>query len=357
MTASPTVQPAPGAVPVPEAGELPPTAGTPNAEEAPPERRRRKVLLLLLLLGAFVALLGLAIWYLLFRQPIMVPTIPGETIMPGYVTSVYGAGRPMGVAVSPDGGRIYAGETSGDMVARVFDAQGSLVGHLVPPTSTGSQHVPVYLAVHPGTGEVWVSDRPSASVYVYAADGTYLRAFAPEAAAGWQPLGIAFDAAGNAYVTDVGRQPHRVHVFDAEGTELRTIGADEGLEFPNGIAVDDAGYVYVTDSNNGRLLVFDADGAVVARVAQGSGTGQLGLPRGVAIDGLGRVYVADSSGHQVSVFGRYQPGSERLEPLGVFGAMGVSDGAFSYPNAVAVDGRGRLYVADSGNDRVQLWSY
>jgi hypothetical protein len=82
MTASPAV-----AQPVPDTGALPET------EEAPPEKRRRKLLLLLLLLGAFLALLGLAIWYLLFRQPIPIPTVPGETIMPGYVTSFYGATR------------------------------------------------------------------------------------------------------------------------------------------------------------------------------------------------------------------------------------------------------------------------
>ena len=36
---------------------------------------------------------------------------------------------------------------------------------------------------------------------------------------------------------------------------------------------------------------------------------------------------------------------------------GVGDGQFQYPNGIAVDGRGRVYVADSFNDRVQVWSY
>jgi sugar lactone lactonase YvrE len=59
----------------------------------------------------------------------------------------------------------------------------------------------------------------------------------------------------------------------------------------------------------------------------------------------------------VMVYGQFQEGAERLEYLGSFGTPGVANGTFAYPNGIAVDARGRLYVADSANDRVQLWSY
>ncbi len=36
---------------------------------------------------------------------------------------------------------------------------------------------------------------------------------------------------------------------------------------------------------------------------------------------------------------------------------GVADGQFAYPNATAIHARGRMYVADTFNDRVQIWSY
>jgi DNA-binding beta-propeller fold protein YncE len=329
-----------------------------DTEVEPEERRRRKLLLLLLLLGAFIVLLGLAIWYLLFRQPIPIPTIPGETVMPGYVTSIYGASRPMSVAVTGTGERIYIGETSGDQTARMFDAEGNQLAALLPPISTGESHVPIYVAVSPISGEVYVTDRPTSTIYIYDAAGTYLRAFTPPADAGaWQPLSVSFDADGNLFVTDVGPLPQVVREFDPTGQQIRVIGQDAGLSFPNGVAVDDAGYVYVTDSNNGRLLVFAQDGTIVATVGRGTGTGNLGLPRGVAIDGQGRVYVVDTSGQGVFVYGQYAEGATGLEFLGSFGSQGVANGAFSYPNGISVDERGRLYVADSGNNRVQLWSY
>ena len=355
MTASPVA-----AEPEQGVGEVPPAGVGPDADttEERPERRRRKLLLLFFLFLAFVALLGLAIWYLLFRQPIPVPVIPGETIMPSYVTSIYGASRPMSVAVTADGSRIYIGETAGDQTARIFDAGGNQLSVLLPPLSTGDSHVPTYVALNPQTGDIYVSDRPAGSIYEYDAQGTYLRAFAPPTdAPSWQPLALAFDAAGNLYVTDVGDVPHRVRVFDPSGQQIRVLGESEAMSFPNGVTIDGNGFVYVTDSNNGRLLVFDQNGTVVAKVGRGSGEGNLGLPRGVAVDAQGRVYVVDSSGQTVFVYGQYQEGTERLDYLGTFGTEGIADGAFAYPNGIAVDGRGRLYIADSSNNRVQLWSY
>ena len=357
MTASRAIaRPIPGTQPLPESEELPtPVDG---AEEEPPRRRRRRILLLFLLLAGFVALLGLTIWYLLFRQPLPIPVIPGQVVMPTYTTSIYGADRPMGVAVSADGSRIYIGATEGDRTARVFDASGNQLAVMQPPLSTGNEHVPVYLAVDPLNGEVYITDRPTGSIYIYDANGTFQRAVDPgPTLKGWQPLGITFDAAGNLYVTDVASSPQAVLVFDRSGALTRTLGKAEGLNFPNGVAVDSSGTVYVTDSSNGRLLVFDPAGSLVAQVGRGTGQGNLGLPRGVAIDGKGRVYVVDTTGQGGFVYSTVAPAKDRLEYLGYFGGQGISDGTFQYPNGVAVDARGRIYVADSGNDRVQLWSY
>jgi len=354
MTASPiAAEPATGA------GEIPPTdIGGEGIAEEPPRKRRRKFLILLFLLLGLVLLLGLAIWYLLFRQPIPVPVIPGETIMPTYSTSIYGASRPMSVAVTSSGDRVYVGETAGEQTARIFDSGGTEIGKLLPPVSSGTLHVPTYIALDPLSGDVYVSDRQTAKIYVYDAAGAYKHAVTPPSESpSWQPLGLAFDPAGNLYVTDVGPLPQVVRVIDPSGRQIRALGANESMNFPNGVAIDANGYVYVTDSNNGRLLVFAQDGSVVAKVGRGSGQGNLGLPRGVAIDGQGRVYVVDVSGQAVSVYGQYGEGSERLDYLGTFGTEGISDGAFAYPNGIAVDGRGRLYIADSNNDRVQLWSY
>ena len=67
----------------------------------------------------------------------------------------------------------------------------------------------------------------------------------------------------------------RVLKFDPTGNARPDASAPtEGLIFPNGVAVDKDGRVYVTDSNNGRLLVFDASGALVAKIGRGAGRRQ-----------------------------------------------------------------------------------
>jgi len=302
----------------------------------------------------------IAAWYLVFRQPIPVPPLPviPESQVPTYATAVYGMQRPSGVAVSPSGDRIYVSQSEGDRFGLVFDGSGDKVGTMAPPAATGTDHAPAYLAVDPLTDEVYISDRLAGTVYIYDRDGVYQRELTLAVPRqGWQPLGLAFDKAGNLYVTDLSGPYQKVLVIDRTAKVVRTIGENEKLSFPNGVAVDGAGNVYVTDSNNGRLLMFDQQGAVRGQVGRGSGQGNLGLPRGLAVDESGRIFVADASGQGIFIYRAPSGDSRRLEYLGFVGGQGAGDALFQYPNTAAIDARGRLYVADTFNDRVQIWSY
>jgi tripartite motif-containing protein 71 len=346
----------PAAVEESPAEEMPAVVNEPEGE---PRKQRRKAILALLLLGLLAMLATIAIWYLVFRQPIPlpIPVIPASDV-PTYATSIYGARRPSGIAVSPSGDRIYVGQTAGDRTGMVFDAGGNKVGTMAPPETTGTDHAPVYLAIDPLTSEVYVSDRLTGAIYIYDRDGAYQRTFTlavprPE----WQPLGLAFDARGSLYVTDLSGPFQKVLVIDRTAAVVRTLGEASKLSFPNGVVVDGAGNVYVSDSNNGRLLVFGPDGQVRAQVGRGTGLGNLGLPRGLAVDGQGRVFVADATGQGVFIYRATSGDSRGLDFIGFVGGEGVADGQFQYPNSVAVDARGRVYVADTFNDRVQIWSY
>jgi len=358
--------PVPAVPPVAEGG--PATEGEPAADGGPAveggtetaPRRRRKAILALFLLGLLAMLATIAIWYLLFRQPIVPPPLPGipQTEVPTYLTAVYGAQRPAGVAVSPSGDRIYVAQSEGDRTGAAFDGGGNKIGEMAPPATTGTEHAPVYVAVDPLTDEVYVSDRLAGTIYIYDRDGAYQRELTLAVPRpGWQPLGLAFDKAGNLYVTDLSGPYQKVLVIDRTAQVVRTLGERDQLSFPNGLAVDGAGHVYVSDSNNGRLLMFDAGGTVRAQIGRGAGQGNLGLPRGLAVDGQGRVFVADATGQGVFIYRAPSDDSRRLDFLGFIGGEGVADAQFEYPNSVAVDARGRVYVADTFNDRVQIWSY
>lgn len=400
--------------PRPPAESQAPRSGEPPAAEEPEQekRRRRAMLLLLLLLSLLVLLTGIALWYFLFRQPIPLP-LPTVIDLPGYTTSIYGSTTPIGVATSPDGSRIYVAQSGGDRTVAIFDARGNRVGVAQPPVSSGDEHVPVWLAIDPITSQLYVSDRPAGEVYVFDQDGGYMHSFALAVPiGGWQPIGLAFDAAGNLYVADLAAARARVEKFDRSGNLVQTFGEADRLSFPNGVAVDKAGNVIVADSNNGRLLAYRPDGTALAQVGRGVGVGELGMPRGLAIDGRGRIYVGDTTAQGVLVFGlavgqtatdQPAPGSHSgpipvgyfggrtyvrgataqalpappggtsppsaesgspaqatgaiFDYLGFIGGPGVEDGRFTFPNGVAADGRGRIYVSDTGNNRIQIWSY
>jgi DNA-binding beta-propeller fold protein YncE len=348
----------PGETGLDEAPHGAPGEPAPPAEEEREDTRRRKLLLLLLFLLLLV-FVSLSIWYLLFRKPITEIPLPiAPEAMPTYQYALYDLDKPQGVAVSADGERVYVTQNGAAMDTLMLDRQGATLGVLKPPESTLVQPHQLYVAVNPVTGEVWATDRYDSMVLVYAADGTFLRTFDPGATlAGWQPLGIGFDKQGNAYIADVGGGSQRIHVFGADGTLVRDFGAGDSLDHPNAILVADDGTVYVTDTANGRLLVFDATGTRVGIVARGEAEGNLGLPVGLALDDKGHVLVVDSSASQVQAYAPMKAGERAPAYLGKFGVKGTTDGALSFPNGLATDSRGRIYVADWGNDRLQVWSY
>jgi DNA-binding beta-propeller fold protein YncE len=322
-----------------------------EAAKAKVRKRRRRKIALLLLIIAIIA-------YLVYRAlsgGSSLPIIGSD--LPAYDSSIYGVTQPMGVAVSPDGNRVYVTESGGHRLVRVFDSSGDEVGTLKPPG--GDWRLPVYVAVNPDGEDVYVSDRLRETIDVYDSDGKYLKDIKPDGSLGKgaNPLGLAFGPEGNLYATDAGgdRESHRVLVFGGGNEPLRKIGEPGAFWFPNGLAVDSDGNVYVADSNDGRLAIFDSSGKLQASIRRGVGEGDLGLPRGVAIDD-GRLFVSDTTAHVVKVYKLGDP-AEVPAYVGSFGVEGIADGAFEYPNGIAIAPDGRIYVTDRENNRVQVWSY
>ncbi len=316
-----------------------------------------------LLVVAFGAVVGL---YVSRREPLsaLLPSF-SQIKTPHYLFSVNGPKRPLGIAVNSSGDRLYVTQSDGDRTVLAFDRLGNQVAVLKPPAKTGDMHVPVYVAVNPVTQDVYVSDRMAASIYIYSSSGTYRQTFAPQGNLGvdWSPMGLAFDSHGNLYVTNVAGTapdqsgPHqRVFEFAPDGKLTRTLGEGSKLNFPNGIAVDSSGNVYVSDSNNSRLLVFTPNGSIAGSISGGQGDSNLALPRGVALDNSGRLYVVDITANMVKMYHSLN-GSLVLAYTGSFGSQGSDDGAFEFPNGIAVDTHARIYVADRDNNRVQVWSY
>ncbi len=114
------------------------------------------------------------------------------------------------------------------------------------------------------------------------------------------PVGVAVDLDGNAYVADLGN--NRILAFRPNGTFLRAFGAD--LRNPHGLAID-GNLLYVADRGNKRIAVLDLDGDLLTTITSAGPLGALKDPVGVAVDRDGRLLVTDAALRRVVV---YQPG-------------------------------------------------
>lgn len=112
------------------------------------------------------------------------------------------------------------------------------------------------------------------------------------------------------------------------------------------------GNIYLLSEERGRIFVYNSNEEFQFSFGEkGGDTGKLARPRAIAIDDINkRIYVSDYLRHAVLVYnieGKY---------LFEIGGKGDSPGSLLYPGAVAVDKTGRLYVSDTFNHRVQIFS-
>ena len=319
-----------------------------------PRGRTAKLVFLGLMVMAIATVGSYFAYYRLTHRPItFLPPVQAVTkrVPPRYVTSIYGVQAPLGVAAA--GSRIYVAESKGDAIVRIFDTSGNEIGTLETPNVSSLDRRPCYVAVDSG-GQVYVSDCRRLTVDMFSPQGQYVGALLPNGDVGyvWQPLALAFGPQGLLYVTDRTPGKHRLLALDPkQGWKVVLEVGKEGegeaeFEYPNGVAL--AGdRIYVADSVTNRLQVFDKQGQYLAEMVGFS------LPRGLLVDGMDRLHIVETTGQQVTVY-EAKPDGKRLFS---FGDEGTEGGQFLFPNAIAADSQGRLYITDRVNNRVQVWAY
>jgi DNA-binding beta-propeller fold protein YncE len=215
-----------------------------------------------------------------------------------------------------------------------------------------------------------------------------------------QPEGIAVDAHDNVYVAD--SELGMIEVFDSHGNFVRYIGRIHGeaqYARPHGIAIDpQKQQLYVVDTPRNMVFKVDIDGNVlktIGRDRRGRGEGEFQAPTEIAVNHK-YIYVLDRWGTRVQVWdkslklvgsfdlpggaesgrtvenglsadkdsrvyvthfgsslvGVYEPNGHLVS---MFGQSGTLAGQFAAPAGLWIDPLNRLYIADSGNGRVQVF--
>lgn len=195
-----------------------------------------------------------------------------------------------------------------------------------------------------------------------------------------QAGGVALDNAGNIYITEVGG--HRVRkvtiatgiISTIAGTGVAGYSGDGGLatraqlRAPGDVGLDSAGNLYIADIDNHRIRRVDAGTGVITTVAgtgiagySGDGglatSAQLHFPNSLAVDSAGNLYIGDSNNHRVRRITAATQIITTVAGSGTEGSGGDGGPAASAQISepfVGVDATGGLYIADSHNQRVRL---
>ncbi|MFD2170479.1 S-layer homology domain-containing protein [Tumebacillus lipolyticus] len=285
-----------------------------------------------------------------------------------------GAGGGLGEFYSPgglaldSGGNLYVADTLNDRIQKLTVATGKWSEWIyqgpVPGTELGEFSYPSAVAV----------DR-SQNVYVADFDNNRLQKLDASTDV-WEEIGdgqgsglgqfdgptdVALDSDGNLYVADM--HNHRIQKLDVSAgiwSEWKKNGGGQGsglgeFAYPSGVAVDGSGNLYVAD-NNHRIQRLDAANNSWSEWKKpgggsGSGLGEFKNPYSVEVDSKGNVYVADSGNHRIQMLDAKMGFWWEWKKTG--GGRGNNLGEFDDPNSVAIDSDGNIYVADTGNHRIQ----
>ena len=296
--------------------------------------------------------------------------------------------RPQGVAVD-SAGNLYIADTGNGFIRKVSNGVITTVAGIGGPGFSGDNgpatsaqlYFPDGVAVD-AAGNLYIAD--TANQRIRKVSNGVITTVAGNGASGFSgdngpatsaelnfPSGIAVDAAGNLYIPE----PYNNRIRKVSNTVITSVVGnsligDNGpatsaeLNFPEGIAVDAAGNLYIADVGNSRIRKI-SNGVITTAAGNGtmgfSGdngpatTAQLANPLGVAVDSAGSVYIADRNNHRIrKVSGGVITTVAGNGTQGFSGDNGPAASAeLNYPQGVAVDSAGNLYIVDTGNGRIR----
>jgi sugar lactone lactonase YvrE len=149
--------------------------------------------------------------------------------------------------------------------------------------------------------------------------------------------------------------------FDETGKLVKSFGAGL-IQFPHGLSVDPEGNIWVTDGlgkdgKGHQVWKFSPDGKVLLVLGKpgvaGSGLDEFNAPSAVQVTPNGDIFVAD--GHGGATNARIVKFDKTGKFIKTWGKKGSAPGEINIPHALAMDSRGRLFLADRGNNRIQIF--
>jgi len=301
---------------------------------------------------AFIRIFGIviAIWI-----PSLLPMASwgAEAFKFRHVISIYSDERnmalrqPEGVAGNDASDLIVADTGNGRLLRYTFENR--QLASKVQEIRAPQIDYPVKLQLN-SRGEIYVLDRKRKRIVRLSPQGVFkndlnLKESSPSGPIA--PRNFHIDRKDNIYVLDV--LSGRVLVLDPAGGFRRAIKFPQGKYFFSDLAVDFKGDVFLVDGISARVF----------RSARGSSNFVplteslkefMRFPANITTDDRGIIYLTDRNGGKVVILG--QDGA----PIGRLSGMGWKEGFLNYPSQVSINGKGEIFIADTLNNRVQIFT-
>ena len=253
--------------------------------------------------------------------------------------------EPRGLAFDRTGGFLYIADSRNGRVRRISVATG-----VIETVAVISN--PQALCWDASQGMLYIADAGDHAVWSWRPGSTAVRSVAGKEAELKSPAGVAVDDRGNVWISDTGN--NRVRLLSSDG-RMRTVTSL--VMSPTGMVWDARGFVYVAGANN----VFRVTATSAAAEPLAGSAGLWREPRALAIDPSdGSLLVADAAANRITRWVPTEGG--RIAPVAGNGEAGFDgdrtvpavSARFDGPSGLALDGTGRIVVADAGNHRVRI---
>ena len=199
-------------------------------------------------------------------------------------------------------------------------------------------------------GDILVLDRKQRRIARISAAGRfggYIDGQGPSSSTAWGPKSFHIDSKDNLYILDI--YSARVIMTDPAGKYLKHFRFPREYGFFTDLTMDFKGNILLIDSVNARVFSASKKSDVFSPLTP-SLREYMRFPATIATDKWGRIYLVDRNGSKIIILG--PDGSY----IGRLSAMGWKEGLLNYPSQICLNDNGEIFVADTKNNRVQIFS-
>ncbi len=285
-----------------------------------------------------------------------VASFGGEALKFKHITSIYteytddqnlALKQPEGVACSDKPFIVVADTGNNRLLRYIFKNQ--TIGPVTKEIELPQLLYPIRVQIN-SNNEIFALDGKQRRIVRLTPEGTFKSFLNLRGASSPTPLvprSFDIDRDDNMYVLDV--RSERVLVFDPEGKYKKQIKFPTDYEFFSDVTVDFRGTVLLIDSINARLFSATRGSTTFSPLSK-SLKQYVRFPTNMTTDKRGRIYLVDRNGSKVIILG--QEGSL----IGRMSGMGWKEARLNYPSQLCINNKEEIFIADTLNNRVQIFS-